>query len=1322
MANSVIFTTGGTVQASGGIYIERRADEQLLRLCREAAFAYILYTRQVGKSSLMVHAAERLAAEGVRSVIIDLNEIGTEVSLEGWYLGLLDKIEERLSLNTDIFAWWEEHAHLGITQRLTLFFEEVLLKEIAQPVVIFVDEIDTTLSLNFSADDFFAAIRSLYNARAYVPEFRRLSFVLSGVATPSDLIQDPQRTPFNIGQRVELTDFTYEEALPLAQGLGNGEVQAILKRILDWTGGHPYLTQKLCRAIAEANRDRWSEADVDQLVCNMFLGAESKPDDNLQFVRDMMTKRIPSSVDVSDVLTTYREVRRNRRAVPDEERSLVKSHLKLSAGVVRRENGALRVRNAIYREVFDDEWVKEHLPVNWQKLLRRAVIYLIATLLILSAPLGIYAWIQRNAAMTALDKEKNLRTAARMSEERARTQAKIAKTSAEEAKRQAKIAKANEQKAKGQSERAEKAFRREQKEKRKAEEAAKRARDAERQALKSVREESIAKQKAEKAAEGERIAKRKAEKAAEEARRATLAEKGSRAALLAQQSGKEIDALIVAVESVGPSLKNGQSPAPPALEGLASAVAAVRYSLPLRAHEMSVNSAAFSPDSARLVTASDDGTARIWDARTGQPLVILKEPDHERAPGGTRPGGSSVYSAAFSPDSARIVTGSDDGIARIWDARTGKSLATLEESRSRPGKVYAVSFSRDGARLVTASYDGAARIWDARNGKRLRLLQPSDAKGPAAPMTCADFSPNGQLVVTASWDATARVWNAQTGELLHVLSHRPAVKAASLPRSSQGARLITVMDVDQSPPSSVNAAAFSPDGARIVTASNDRTAWLWNAVTGEPMGTLRGHSGGVTSAAFSRDGGRLITASEDGTARVWDARNGTPIGVLRGHIGRVNSAAFSPDGMRIVTAGDDRTARLWGLREDSSLIALRGHTRQLSSVVFSSDDTRIVTADDQTIRLWNARSGASLVAFQSNVGNVRAAFISADSARIVTTSDGGPAELWNVSSPQKPIATLRHDIATAPEDDPGYRGAVRTAAFSPDGKRVVTGSSNDKSARIWDARTGAPLKTLEGHENGVELVAFSPDGARLVTITAQTASRRYGQYRALRLWDARTGEAVKKIEIVSDVPVFTFSPDGAHIVVADRTGWLSSPSQGERGATQIWNARSGEPVVTLRGQTEPVTSAAFSPDGTRLVTGGDKTARVWNVRTGKPLQTFAGHSAGINSVAFSRDGKSVITASLDQTARLWDVSSGRLIGLLREQREDAPFLFIPNGERVVWVNKDGSVNIIPIAAITTEASFKQAANVLRYQPEWNKPEFKQIREYCQPYLKPDASR
>ncbi len=356
MTNQTIYTVGGTVQAGGGIYIPRKADDDLLTLCRAGELAFILSSRQVGKSSLMVRTARQLESEGVRSVMIDLSAIGVKISQDEWYLGILNEIATTLNLEADIFAWWAQYAGLGPAQKLSNFFRDILLKEIQERVVLFFDEIDSTLSIPF-ADDFFAALRAVYNARATTPDFKRLSFVLVGVATPSDLISDSKRTPFNIGQRVDLNDFTLDEAMPFAQGLGEN-AKHILTWIFDWTGGHPYLTQRLCAHLSksELNSDLQAET-VASAVEQLFIGEDGQHDNNLQFVRDMLVKRSP---DARRVLLTYKDIRTGKK-VADDERSIIKAHLKIS-GVVNRQAGQLVTRNRIYERAFDPKWIKDNTP------------------------------------------------------------------------------------------------------------------------------------------------------------------------------------------------------------------------------------------------------------------------------------------------------------------------------------------------------------------------------------------------------------------------------------------------------------------------------------------------------------------------------------------------------------------------------------------------------------------------------------------------------------------------------------------------------------------------------------------------------------------------------------------------------------------------------------------------------------------------------------------------------------------------------------------------------------------------------------------------
>lgn len=400
---ATIYTDGGTVQAGPGLYLPRQADEKLLALCRAGGFAYVLTARQMGKSSLMVNVARRLSAEGRRAVTIDLTRIGAgpAITAEQWYLGLLVEIVSRLRLNVDLVKWWREHAYISVAQRLNGFFESVVLAQIAEPIVIFVDEIDTTIRLPFT-DDFYAAIRYLYNDRSRVGAFDRLSFVLIGVATPNSLIRNPDQTPFNIGTQVDLTDFTFDEVAELASGLtsSDGDSSSAMRWVYEWTGGHPYLTQKLCMAVAKAHLTTVTKSHVARIVSEVFFGAHGEQDSNIQFVRDMLTRRIPDQIDPAEVILTYRDIYRKRKRIVDEERSTIKSHLKLS-GVVISSKGTLAVRNKVYWSIFDELWVRQHVPKTWvrqQYHRTRRIAVALATLLVVFGGLTIYAEKQRRRA------------------------------------------------------------------------------------------------------------------------------------------------------------------------------------------------------------------------------------------------------------------------------------------------------------------------------------------------------------------------------------------------------------------------------------------------------------------------------------------------------------------------------------------------------------------------------------------------------------------------------------------------------------------------------------------------------------------------------------------------------------------------------------------------------------------------------------------------------------------------------------------------------------------------------------------------------------
>ncbi|WP_437312689.1 nSTAND1 domain-containing NTPase [Sorangium sp. So ce385] len=447
-------------------------------------------------------------------------------------------------------------------------------------------------------------------------------------------------------------------------------------------------------------------------------------------------------------------------------------------------------------------------------------------------------------------------------------------------------------------------------------------------------------------------------------------------------------------------------------------------------------------------------------------------------------------------------------------------------------------------------------------------------------------------------------------------------------------------------PDGVVHATYSPDGERIVTASWDKTARVWNADgTGEPL-VLRGHEDRVWSAVFSPDGRRIATASQDRTVRVWSADGtGEPL-VLRGHDAEVLEAAFSPDGKRIVTASWDKTARVWNADGTGEPLVLRGHGDGVYSAAFSPDGKRIVTASwDETARVWNADGTGEPLVLRGHGDGVYSAAFSPDGKRIVTASADKTARVWNADGTGEPLVLHGHD---AP---------VYSAAFSPDGKRIVTASA-DKTARVWNADgTGEPL-ALRGHEDGVYFAAFSPDGKSIVTTSYDATAR---------VWNAGdAGEPLVLRGHEDAVSSAAFSPDGGRVVTAsyDKTA-------------RVWNADgTGEPLV-LRGHEDAVSSAAFSPDGGRVVTASyDKTARVWNADgTGEPL-VLRGHEDRVWSAAFSPDGERVVTASWDKTARVWN-ADGTGEPLVLRGHENGVFsaAFSPDGKRIVTASYDKTARV-----------------------------------------------
>jgi WD40 repeat protein len=871
------YVTGGTLKPGAPSYVERRADTELTESLLAGEFCYVLTARQMGKSSLMARTAKRLEQEGVCTAIVDLSQIGTERGGQAaaqWYFGIAHEIHRQLRIAEPLRPWWQERADLPPVQRLTGFFRELVLRHCTGRVVIFVDEIDSTIGLPF-ADDFFAALRACFNVRATDASFEKLTFALFGVASPDQLIRDQARTPFNIGKRIDLTDFTLEEAAKISGGLHADPVEASkrLDRILYWTGGHPYLTQAVCRIVRERGGNPEAggiEESVDPWVEDLFLSSRAQREEtNLKHTRARLEQPSPEK---RRLLRLYLRVRQGK-TVPDQLASPLFSQLKLAGVVKATDAGQLAVRNRIYERVFTPEWAKSAMPADRSRQLAAA-----ALVAFLSTLLVWYAFFQ------PLPYEEVFALAIRDGSPSFAQEAYI---------------------------------------------------ELRRNPFTRSRATDLLEEFWEHWALQYSLAGKRDESLLYYLQAIRLKDKESLRRLAANRVGSDYESVRFTLRASSDVTDAAFSPdGSIVFTGSVDNTARLwdahsgMLIATLVGHQDRVTAVALSPDGSTVLTGSEDKTARLWDAHSGMPIATLGDQQDGvtdvafSADGRTVLTGSSngtarlwdAHSAkpimtssavafrpkavlssvmAFSPDGSTVLPISHDGTgtARLWDAYSERpSFSSIPRNY-----VLVVAFSPDGRTALAGTRDEIAWLWDVRSQKP--IVPPLIHHGA---VRAAAFSPDGRTVLTGSWDNTAQLWDVRSGRpVAPPLIHQDAVVAV----------------------------AVSPNGLTVLTGSIDKTARLWSVRSGKPIGSPLIHQGPVFTVAFSPDGRTVLTGSGYGDSRLWNARSGEPITPSFIHQGD-NAVAFSPDSRTLLTASWDGTIRLKDARS-GKLLAKWEDTTQL---------------------------------------------------------------------------------------------------------------------------------------------------------------------------------------------------------------------------------------------------------------------------------------------------------------------------------------------------------------------------------------------------------
>ncbi|NEO87001.1 MAG: hypothetical protein F6J87_22490 [Spirulina sp. SIO3F2] len=1138
------YQVGGSLASQASSYINRQADADLYDRLKNGELCYVFNARQMGKSSLLVRTMARLQEDGYRCSVVDITNIGSEnITPLQWYKGMMYDLCCGFDFFQDISlrSWQKGQGEFSLLQQLSHFLETVLLPQFPnEHLVVFIDEIDSILSLPFAVDDFFALIRYCYNRRTVNPIYNRLTFALFGVATPSDLIQDVRRTPFNIGCPINLSGFSVAEAQPLSQGfeLKEGNPKSVLSVILDWTNGQPFLTQKLCQMVVNVTVDQTVSISpdteafwVENLVSDRLL-TNWQSNDEPEHLRTIRNRILHSDQKAGRLLGIYQQVLSGETVQTDD--SPEQTNLFLS-GLVIKQGGVLRVKNRIYAAVFNLDWVNQQLEnlrpyasllTAWSASEQQDESRLLRGQALQDAQ----AWA---LGKQLSDLDYQYLAASAESDRRAQAQAKEAEYLQAQLIQQQRAAKLQRRflgavsgallLAIGLGSFTFWQYRQALRSEIKALISASNGNRASHQRLWSTLDAIKAYQEAHKLYP--------ADSELQEQTLVTL-----RQAIYTAQEFNQVALTTtpreVAVQPNGNILAFGGNDGQLYLmhpDG--------RISSTIPAYESEIKKIAFSPDG-QLIAATATNQVKVWQL-DGTLVHQFDVP-------------SAVSTVHFSPDGQYLAVSEERAaLLHLW-RMDGTYSMTLPSTLG-------FHFSPDGQWLATGDVD-SVQLWRwPLPGKNAPVpIRTIPIGGEQAQRRPADkpkdvreilFSPDSQkLAIT---DGYLSVELRQLDGQLLTRIPRPMTLSANL--------------------------TFTADSQQLVTVSEGKVIDFWN-LDGTLAHSLRGHRATISAVAIAPDRQHLITTDSEGVIRFWQWR--LPFVQRLGLSTDAHpNAVLDPKGTTLAaipTIPTQAQLHIWQRQPQqafaprSNIAAAAGHRLPIHKIAISADAKVLASVSrGGNIKIWTAQ-GQLLQELNSGVNIWDVAF-SPDGQAIATALANGQIHLWHKNA--------QGQFHSIPKKIQAHQAAVRQVNFSPDGQQLVSGSV-DQTIKIWQFSDQRLLQTLEGHTASVYAVSFSPDGQRLVSGSSD---------RTLRLWHT-DGTLLKTVFAhQGDVRASAFSADGNYIFTASRDG-----------TAKIWDYRNQtlqeKALRNLSNQELELMDLSVSTNGqTLVVTGIGSSIMVWSL-------------------------------------------------------------------------------------------------------------------------------